>query len=1160
MIGASLASALLLLGGFALWASRASEAGTVGHSATLVTLVAAVALAFAATGIWRLLRIQHDLVQSHDMFRDMAESGSDWFWETDENHRFCRFDMRPDKSAAQASSPYLGFTRADLPVREEDRGAVAASMETMRRREPFRDLVYGLRQPDGQISFLKVTGKPFFDVDGRFRGYRGTAQDATEEIRDKNDREEGRRLLHRALVMAGQGHWRQPQDAADKIWLSRELIELLRLDNPAGDGLFPRQEILSRYRGTPLEELRTDIREQWRTGDRAIVRVGFERGDGVEVIIEIQSFPVETGQGRKRADYGIVRDVTEEVVSQQLIARTSQQIEERTKLLSRSMNIARMGFWRAINADADPLWLSQELCDLWGLAVEEGYHPLSLIQGGALDDGGYVQSVALQETWATGIPRIATSRFSKADGEVIDILVQMEAEFDARGRVAGVTGVVRDITAEHQALAAIEQGRTTLANLAAALERAEDIAELGHWRMDLNTGQVEGSRSARDVLGIEPDSAFPMPIELIDRVHEADRDHFAMTINESLSQSNASATVRFEHPMKGWRHTRFVIETEFGDDGHPSSVFGIVQDVTGQKIFETQLAARTEALNEAHEMGRMGDWSYRLGDVHVRWSPQVYNLLRLPMGQFEPVREKILDLYVGEGRDVLLAAQATVFRTGGVKAVDVQLRLGDGSVGDFTVTSKADRDESGAIIGLVGTIQDISDRKRSERELEKLAFYDPLTSLSNRALFQRQITRIAESCVAGGQTGALLLLDLDRFKEVNDSLGHAAGDELLLKVSQCLRRILPADAMLARLGGDEFAIILPGADRDLAAACAETVVGELAKPFALRLGEVNIGSSVGIALIPQDGQNADELMRHGDLALYRAKDDGRGRARFFESEFSELAQEKSRLARDLRVAVDTSGQLELHFQPQVRLSDFSVTGFEALLRWKHPTRGYVPPSEFVPIAESSTLIHDLGVWVLRQGCAQMKAWLDAGHPKRTMAINVSAAQLWHTEFEDEVARALALTGLPPECLVLELTESVFVADGLSRVRIALDRLKTLGVRLALDDFGTGYSSLGYLNQLPFEKLKIDRCFVRGIEHDAHKRKLLKGVVALGQGLGMVTVAEGAEDEGEVAALQSIGCNQVQGYVFSRPVPAGEAIAAAERIEARRQSSRTDRAA
>ena len=1144
--------------GHLTWKSRVPGSALMRAVAPFATALAIILMITIGMALIRVTQLQRALAQRQAVFRDVAESASDWIWQTDALHRFTEFTAQGDKELTQGGKHLLGLTRAELPVIEEDRPLIEAHMSTLHRRDPFRDLVYRVRKPDGSIRAIRTAGKPVFDKAGRFSGYRGTASDVTEEVMARQQSEEDRSLLNRALIMAGQGHWRNLKDSPDALWLSPELIKLLALEDSSGVGVFPRREIMDRYRGATPEALSQMAQQQWREADRAVFRVGFERGDGVEIVIEVQSYAGAMVGGKRRADHGIVRDVTEEVMAQRIIQQTNREIEERTRLLSRSMAIAGMGFWRSVSPQSDPIWLSQELCDLWGLDLAEGLDPLAIVQGCDVDDGGYIQHSAFRQTWATGLPRMAQSRFRRPNGEVIEIMVQLEAEFDEAGTVSGVTGVVRDITREQEVLRAFEDGRARLDVITAALQRAEEIAELGHWRLDLANGVMEGSPSASDVLGVPADRDFPMPIDLLARVPAADQEAFAAMLNNSLSQATASASVSYHHPQRGLRHMRFVIETEFGDDGHPVSVFGTVQDVTTQRANEEQLAARTVALNEAHEMGRIGDWSHRLGDAHIKWSPQIYSLLRLPLGGFEPTTANVIGLYLGEGRQLVLNSQAKVLRTGGVDSVDVQARLGDGSVGDFTVTSKADRDEKGQIIGFIGTIQDISDRKRSERELEKLAFYDPLTSLANRALFQRQITRVAEGCLNGAGSAALLLLDLDRFKEVNDSLGHAAGDELLLKVSQTLRRALPAEAMLARLGGDEFAVILPEADEDFAAACAETLVEELAKPFLLRMGEVNIGSSIGVAMVPKDGSSADELMRHGDLALYRAKDDGRGRARFFIPEFSELAQEKSRLARDLRLAIDAQDQLQLHFQPQVRMSDHAVTGFEALLRWRHPERGFVPPGEFIPIAESSTLIHDLGVWVLRESCRQMKAWMDAGEPRRTISVNVSAAQLWHTDFEEEVARALADTGLPADRLVIELTESVFVADGLARVKIALKKLKALGVRLALDDFGTGYSSLGYLNQLPFETLKIDRCFVRGIEDDLHKRELLKGIVALGQGLGMITVAEGAENEGELAALAEMGCNHVQGFVFARPTPAAEAVEAAARIE--RTGARVERAA
>ncbi len=297
-------------------------------------------------------------------------------------------------------------------------------------------------------------------------------------------------------------------------------------------------------------------------------------------------------------------------------------------------------------------------------------------------------------------------------------------------------------------------------------------------------------------------------------------------------------------------------------------------------------------------------------------------------------------------------------------------------------------------------------------------------------------------------------------------------------------------------------------------------------------------------MIPQHGSNLTDLQRNADLALYRAKEEGRGRFSFFEEGMSEAVQHKIVLARDLRRAVDHDSGLSVHYQPQIDLATGRVSGFEALMRWTHPVFGSVSPAEFIPIAESSQLICDLGVWILRQAARQAKSWLDAGEPAREVAVNVSAAQIWNTDFVGEVAQVLNETGLPPHLLCLELTESLLADHSEARFRGVLVELKRLGVTLALDDFGTDYSSLGYLTQLPFDKLKIDRLFIDGITETARACKLLEGIIALGRGLGMTIVAEGAERPEEVGILKGLGCDIVQGYVFARPAVAQEALAVA----------------
>jgi diguanylate cyclase (GGDEF)-like protein len=565
---------------------------------------------------------------------------------------------------------------------------------------------------------------------------------------------------------------------------------------------------------------------------------------------------------------------------------------------------------------------------------------------------------------------------------------------------------------------------------------------------------------------------------------------------------------------------------------------------------EATLKHRSDQLVEAQKIGKIGDWSYMLGDADVWWAPEMYELLVHDPETLGCSAAAIKALYVEDGARRVLDSQAEVMRTGQVNSVDVKARRGDGSVGDFAVTSKAVTDAKGRIIGFSGTIQDISARKTAEERLERLAYYDPLTGLANRALFHREINDVLTRCARTGSSAALLLLDLDHFKEVNDSLGHAAGDELLCKVAHLISRTLGNSHFLSRLGGDEFAIILSGdVDQSAIETLAAQVIATISGSIALDWGEVTIGTSIGIVLIPRDGSTLNDLLRHADLALYRAKEDGRGRFNVFEADMSAAAQHKMVLARELRRAVSSNTGLSVHYQPQVELSTGRVTGFEALMRWTHPTFGNIPPADFIPIAESSQLICDLGLWILRQAALQAKAWLDAGETPREVAVNVSAAQIWHTNFVSDVARVLEETGLPPHLLCLELTESLLADHAEGRVRTVLTEFNRLGVTLALDDFGTDYSSLGYLTQLPFDKLKIDRIFIGGIETSERARRLLEGIVALGRGLGMLIVMEGVENLQEVEILRGFNCDVIQGFVFARPTPASQALAFAHDLDA-----------
>ena len=433
-------------------------------------------------------------------------------------------------------------------------------------------------------------------------------------------------------------------------------------------------------------------------------------------------------------------------------------------------------------------------------------------------------------------------------------------------------------------------------------------------------------------------------------------------------------------------------------------------------------------------------------------------------------------------------------------------------------------------------------------KLEHLAYYDQLTGASNRSRFLRTV-----ETTLGGNGGpvipaSLLIIDLDQFKEVNDAFGYAAGDALIAKVAQMLRDELKDGESLARIGGDEFAIVSPTRlTVDSIASLAETILNKMARPVRLPQGDIHTGCSIGIVMLPQDARTTEDAVRNADLALYAAKKSGRGRFNFFANEMNEAAQRRLRTGRALREAIE-SNQLTVHFQPQINTLDLSLYGVEALARWNHPERGFIPPAEFIPIAEDSGLIVDLGIAVLNETCRCARQWLDSGFDFGHVSVNVSPVQLWRSDFDRVVAAALASSGLPAPYLCLEVTESLFVNHGETRILRTLNALRELGVKLSLDDFGTGYSSLGYLNKLPFNQLKIDRSFVSDIDKDKQKESLLHGIIALGKGLGFHLVAEGAETEGEVARVVAAGCDAVQGFYFSRAVPALMVPVEADRIQ------------
>ena len=514
--------------------------------------------------------------------------------------------------------------------------------------------------------------------------------------------------------------------------------------------------------------------------------------------------------------------------------------------------------------------------------------------------------------------------------------------------------------------------------------------------------------------------------------------------------------------------------------------------------------------------------------VHNQRFEEIYGL---PPGAVEPGMKlgQMLRAMRAAGHDISgqdTEFMTTIARRGGERRMMTHLAtLGDGRALSVCCVPIA----SG---GWLATFEDVTERKRDEARIEHMAHHDALTDLPNRLLFARRIEEIVAT-MARGHQHAVLYLDLDHFKSVNDLFGHPVGDELLRQVSARLRACLRPSGVVARFGGDEFAIIEGDiASGEEARKLAERIIEDIARPFEIDGHQIAIGTSIGISLFPGDGSDAEALVKAADMALYRAKSDGRNGFRFFEQEMDSSMQHRRTLERDLRLALQKD-EFEVYYQPIVNTGTNRVSCFEALLRWTHPERGAVSPAEFIPLAEEIGLIGEIGNWVLERACDAAADW--PAHVR--IAVNLSPAQFRSQQLVDQVARALERTGLDPRRLELEITESVLLRQS-ELVLSILKQFRGMGVRVSMDDFGTGYSSLGYLRSFPFDKIKIDRSFIRDIEKGGDALSIIRAITGLGTSLGMTTTAEGVETLEQLNQLRSEGCNEVQGFYYSPAVRLG----------------------
>ena len=681
----------------------------------------------------------------------------------------------------------------------------------------------------------------------------------------------------------------------------------------------------------------------------------------------------------------------------------------------------------------------------------------------------------------------------------------------------------------------LQQHRANLAlsDSETRLSRALSAARDGMWDWDLHTHTVFFSPDYTNLLGLPPGGLGNDQENWLQRLHPDDRAHFQRNLEQRLSSASQDpyeVSYRLRHRDGTYRWIQSRGRLLLDDQGRPERMIGTASDITQRRNDEDSLRQAAAVFDATQEGVLVTDATQHI----VHCNPAFTRITGY--SQEEILGQQPSLLKSGRHDQDFYNSLWHALQSRGGWSGEVWNRRKNGEIYPQWQNIRVIRDEEGEISHYVAVFSDITALKRSQRELDYLAHHDPLSNLPNRLLFTERVETALERGQRDKRCGAVLLVDLDHFKHINESLGHNIGDLLLKEVGERLSQQLGKRMTLARLGGDEFGLLDEScSSAEQAAVLAQRLQGCLTQAFRINQQELFVTASLGIILYPSEAADVGQVLRNADSALFKAKSSGRESYAFYSQELTAHARRHVELASALRHALDHQ-ELRVYYQPLICLRSQELIGVEALVRWQHPQRGLVAPGEFIPIAEETGLIGAIDAWVLEQSCRQMVAWQVAGYKLKFVAVNVSSRLFSRGELDRRVAEVLRTSGLAPAHLELEVTESA-IMDNPEAALDLLERLRALGVRLAIDDFGTGYSSLARLKRLPVHKLKLDQSFVRGLPHDQDDVAITRAVIALGHSMGLKVLAEGIEQAEQVELLQALGCDHAQGYHFGRPQPA-----------------------
>ena len=966
------------------------------------------------------------LRESEERFRNLTELSSDWYWEQDENFRFTMVSDNLHRRLGPLTQSVIGKTRWELPTRNMTEADWAAHRALLQAHQPFRDLQWHRLDNAGKVQIASISGKPIFDSEGRFRGYRGIGRDITESKRSEE-----------ALL-----RFRASMDMSDDMILlvDRKTMRFVDVNETVCRNLgYSREAFLAM---TPDEilpvtrkELETAYDEMIATGSTQGMRSEYLCKDGSKLPFESRRRVMRSG------DSWIIvvtaRDIRERIAREEALRKSN----ERFDMAVRATNDV-IWDWDLVT---DEIWWNENFEKVFGHPREaldrtikswyEGIHP---------DDQGRVIAGVHRVIGAGGEYWSDEYRFRRHDGSFVHVLDRGQVILDGAGRAVRMIGAMADISSRKQAEERIHNQAL----------RQRLIAEFGQ--------QAFASSDVEDVLA--------RAVELVTVALKADYC--------SVLEYDESAKRLLIKAASGWPTETMERRTVAVRPG------GRLEFVLSRREpLITEDLAKDERFSDS-PLVRMG----------VRSGIQV-------------------PIFGTAGTFGILSTHARTAHYFGV-------------------------DDASFLQSVANILAVAIERRSAEERLERLAQFDSLTGLPNRHLFYDRLLKTVAHARRSGQPMAVLFIDLDRFKLVNDTQGHSAGDRLLKEAGDRLAQCVRSGDTVGRFGGDEFgAIVSDLAKPGDAGVVAQKILDALTRPFKLDSHDTYVSASIGITLFPADGDNPEALVMNADTAMYRAKEQGRNTYQYFTREMNERALARVQMEAALRRAIDQKEFL-LHYQPKVALESRLICGFEALLRWRHPEKGLILPGEFVSVLEDTGLIVPVGERVLREVCAQIQAWQRSGLAVLPVTVNLSARQFQQKDFESIVRHILREAGIDPSLVQFELTESLLMSDPQGAAR-TLRGLKDSGVKISVDDFGTGYSSLAYLKRFPIDALKIDHSFIRDITTDPEDAMITLAIIGLAHSLRLKVVAEGVETQQQLELLAANGCDEIQGYYFSIPTTAEE---------------------